>query len=517
MQNMLHFDRFYDRRRITMRQNFTSILQKMLAVVSGAVLTVSAAGVLPAAGFSVLEPEKMPAEDTLTLLGTTTLKDGKFEPIQVWVASLEDFDTFYVTANESCAAQEINIDIVQEGYSVRRDCFAEMSKTDANAIVALGDAAFRFSLAQPDKKEDSDFSVQMLKISASVTKPYDPDFIPANLRKPENQELTIRLFGSDEEPDPVLTEKSIVLSQADFFTQAAPDAFIVTKGMFGFADISVDCGEGFRQTKAKPYLDTKFTSFASNLIGDTYQIENLISTSSSTSEQLAANWENGAFRTIRAFTEVNNHLPPLSRMSLRFDQELKSDSFFRMKLGGCAVVSKDYDTFEIAVNDVSADEVCVKYSVLNPSDYSVLSSGESSLTLTNGKGEQRLTDIQAPTGSIIVIDAMDTVKMQDDQRVLTPCYSGSVRLRGIQTLTAEQTEQTQQPETEKLLPGDADCSGVIDVSDAVMLARYVAEDSDVRITETGKRNADCNKNGNPDSEDVILILQYIAKLIPQIG
>ena len=215
-----------------MKQNMKTLLQKMLAAVSGAVLAVSAAGVLPAAGVNTLNPEDLPAEDTLTLLGQSTLSGGKFEPIEVWVASLENFDTFYVTANESCAAQEINIDIVQKGYSVRRDCFAEMSKIDANAIVALGDAAFRFSLAQPDKKEDSDFSVQILTISASVSEPYQPDLFPEGVRPPENPELTIRLYGSDEEPEPVQTEKSTMLSQADFFTMAASYAHILFESRY---------------------------------------------------------------------------------------------------------------------------------------------------------------------------------------------------------------------------------------------------------------------------------------------
>ena len=46
-----------------------------------------------------------------------------------------------------------------------------------------------------------------------------------------------------------------------------------------------------------------------------------------------------------------------------------------------------------------------------------------------------------------------------------------------------------------------------------MLARLAAEDSTVRISSVGKLNADTNKNGKPDKEDVILILKYVAKMI----
>ena len=54
----------------------------------------------------------------------------------------------------------------------------------------------------------------------------------------------------------------------------------------------------------------------------------------------------------------------------------------------------------------------------------------------------------------------------------------------------------------------------VDVSDAVLLARFVAEDSSATITTQGKLNADVNHNGTPDSGDIVQILKFIAKLIP---
>ena len=61
--------------------------------------------------------------------------------------------------------------------------------------------------------------------------------------------------------------------------------------------------------------------------------------------------------------------------------------------------------------------------------------------------------------------------------------------------------------------GDVNCSGEVDVSDAVLLARVVAEDPEAIVSREGLRNADTNRNGNPESDDVILILKYIAHLI----
>ena len=65
----------------------------------------------------------------------------------------------------------------------------------------------------------------------------------------------------------------------------------------------------------------------------------------------------------------------------------------------------------------------------------------------------------------------------------------------------------------ELMLGDVNESGKTDVSDAVLLARFVAEDKEARITAQGQRNAYTNKNGKPDQEDIALILKYIAKLI----
>ena len=83
--------------------------------------------------------------------------------------------------------------------------------------------------------------------------------------------------------------------------------------------------------------------------------------------------------------------------------------------------------------------------------------------------------------------------------------------------TASSTESTasSQNPNPNLNYGDVNESGVVDISDAVLLARYVAEESDANVSAQGKLNADVNKNGNPDSDDVTLILKYIAKLIKE--
>ena len=61
--------------------------------------------------------------------------------------------------------------------------------------------------------------------------------------------------------------------------------------------------------------------------------------------------------------------------------------------------------------------------------------------------------------------------------------------------------------------GNANCAEEVDVSDAVLVARYVAEDTGANLTAQGKINADVTHDGNITGDDTILILRYIAKMV----
>ena len=65
---------------------------------------------------------------------------------------------------------------------------------------------------------------------------------------------------------------------------------------------------------------------------------------------------------------------------------------------------------------------------------------------------------------------------------------------------------------EPTLRGDVNCDKVVDVSDAVLLARFVAEDAEANVTETGKLNADADLDRNLTGDDVVTMLRIIAKL-----
>lgn len=65
----------------------------------------------------------------------------------------------------------------------------------------------------------------------------------------------------------------------------------------------------------------------------------------------------------------------------------------------------------------------------------------------------------------------------------------------------------------KIVYGDLTLDGVVDISDAVVLARFIAEDMTVNIESTGLLNADCNHDGFITSDDVLMLLQFISKRI----
>lgn len=72
--------------------------------------------------------------------------------------------------------------------------------------------------------------------------------------------------------------------------------------------------------------------------------------------------------------------------------------------------------------------------------------------------------------------------------------------------------QSSFPEAASTIRGDVNCMDGVDVSDAVLTARFAAEDKTVKISAQGKINADMNEDGKITAEDVVEILKIIAKI-----
>lgn len=77
----------------------------------------------------------------------------------------------------------------------------------------------------------------------------------------------------------------------------------------------------------------------------------------------------------------------------------------------------------------------------------------------------------------------------------------------------KETEVTTKPSQTKTFWGDADCSGEVDVADAVLIARFATEDREAAISEQGKINGDVTHDGKIGMDDGAKILKYLAKLI----
>ena len=63
--------------------------------------------------------------------------------------------------------------------------------------------------------------------------------------------------------------------------------------------------------------------------------------------------------------------------------------------------------------------------------------------------------------------------------------------------------------------GDVDCNGDVNVADAVLLARFLAEDKEATVSAQGKLNAQCYDDGTEDitTDDLGAILEYLAGII----
>lgn len=105
-------------------------------------------------------------------------------------------------------------------------------------------------------------------------------------------------------------------------------------------------------------------------------------------------------------------------------------------------------------------------------------------------------------------DSIDMIYLHDQGR----SWDGPVSLKELDLMSAViPALYGYTPDTEQYI-GDVSCDGATDVSDAVMLARFVAEDADIVLSEQGKLNGDMDGSNTLDAEDVLLILKKIARL-----
>lgn len=123
------------------------------------------------------------------------------------------------------------------------------------------------------------------------------------------------------------------------------------------------------------------------------------------------------------------------------------------------------------------------------------------------------------TGSISANPAPDgtprTTEINDTKPTETTATTSETTSEKTTSSTTETTEKQTSETTQsgKTVWGDANEDKQVDVSDAVLVARFAAEDSEAVISAQGKLNADVTGDQNINGDDTIKILRAIAKLI----
>ena len=141
--------------------------------------------------------------------------------------------------------------------------------------------------------------------------------------------------------------------------------------------------------------------------------------------------------------------------------------------------------------------------------------------ITTAEGDQLMQIKYTGTaGDSFVLSPAAEPKPKETETTTTTTTTETTTTSTTTTVTETTTTSSDTSETttvttakEKVHLGDVNCDTKVDVSDAVLLARFVAEDAGAEVSAQGKKNADCDQDGQPASEDVILILKHIAKLI----
>jgi hypothetical protein len=81
----------------------------------------------------------------------------------------------------------------------------------------------------------------------------------------------------------------------------------------------------------------------------------------------------------------------------------------------------------------------------------------------------------------------------------------------------DSTQPSTEPSTGKVLWGDANCDGNVDISDVVALRRYLTNSTKFPLTAQGLLNADVQNNGGGlNAQDAVAIQQFVFKVVTEL-
>ena len=106
----------------------------------------------------------------------------------------------------------------------------------------------------------------------------------------------------------------------------------------------------------------------------------------------------------------------------------------------------------------------------------------------------------------------EQIRMIEASREVNGFVCGTLLMQFDEENAAKaKTEEKPQHATGLKVIGDVNCDGVVDVSDSVLLCRFLCEDADAVMTEQGRINADVNGDGKLTIDDNTALLDRIAK------
>ena len=97
------------------------------------------------------------------------------------------------------------------------------------------------------------------------------------------------------------------------------------------------------------------------------------------------------------------------------------------------------------------------------------------------------------------------------QNTASPAYAASDPAVALWVDFSKQPEIPDEPVGE-LLIGDVDVNGDVNIADAVLLARFLAEDAEAPVSAQGKLNADVDESGDVEATDLSKLLMILAGL-----
>ena len=106
----------------------------------------------------------------------------------------------------------------------------------------------------------------------------------------------------------------------------------------------------------------------------------------------------------------------------------------------------------------------------------------------------------------------EQIRMIEASREVNGFVCGTLLMQFDEENAAKaKTEEKPQHATGLKVIGDVNCDGVVDVSDSVLLCRFLCEDADAVMTAQGRINADVNGDGKLTMDDNTALLDRIAK------